>query len=272
MPRLWLAGSLLLCVCTSALQSQQAKSKPAAKHPTQQQNGKQIFASSCAGCHGLDGTGSERAPNIVTNPVIQRLSESQLSHIISAGVPGTGMPAFAYLGKPGIASVVAYVKSLQGESDNAALPGDPRRGEAIFFGEGQCSTCHMASGRGGFIGPDLTTYAQTHGAGKTAAAIANPAERTSPKGTVTVVTATGKEFQGVVRNEDNFSLQLQSTDGTFRFFSKAELKALTRTQTSLMPSDYATRLSNSQMNDLVSFLLTLGKGSPKPTPHREEEE
>src|SRR5712692_5696408 len=56
--------------------------------------GEQTFASSCAGCHGLDGRGGERAPNIAENPKVQHLADSQIFHIIENGIPGTGMPGF----------------------------------------------------------------------------------------------------------------------------------------------------------------------------------
>src|ERR1700719_1944662 len=59
--------------------------------------GRTTFNSSCAGCHGLDGTGSDKAVNISGSPRVRSLSDAQLSGIISNGVPGTGMPAFRSL-------------------------------------------------------------------------------------------------------------------------------------------------------------------------------
>ena len=41
---------------------------------------------------------------------------------------------------------------------------------------------------------------------------------------VAVTTADGQTLTGVVRNEDNFSLQLQTTDGTLHLFAKSELQ------------------------------------------------
>jgi putative heme-binding domain-containing protein len=220
-----------------------------------------MFSTTCAACHGLDGMGSDRAPNIITNPQVQKLSASEMFRIISAGVPGTGMPSFQRLGKPTITSLVIYLKNLQGKDHSAPLPGDPKRGEALFFGNAQCSNCHMAAGRGGFIGPDLSSYGQTHGADKIKSAITNPSERDSLKPMVTVISANGDRVQGIVRNEDNFSLQLQSADGEFHFLSKTNLQSIDRAQGSIMPSDYASRFSEEQLNDIVSYLLTLGKPS-----------
>lgn len=165
--------------------------------------------------------GSDRAPNIVTNPKVTKLSASEMSRVISGGVPGTGMPGFRRLGTPAITSLVGYLKDLQGKNRSSPVPGNPGRGEALFFGSAQCSTCHMAAGHGGFIAPDLTAYGAVHTAEQIKSAIANPAERDSPQGMVTAVAINGSHYQGIIRNEDNFSLQLQSADGVFYLLSKA---------------------------------------------------
>jgi len=257
---LWAAGLLIFFVPLVANAQQHAQNSHA--HSARTQDARQVFATTCAACHGLDGMGSERAPNIISNSQVQRLSANELFSVISGGVPGTGMPAFQRLGKPTITSLVAYVKSLQGKNQTASLPGDPKRGEALFFGSAQCSTCHMASGRGGFIAPDLSAYGQTHSAQQIKSAILNPAERDPIKTMVTATTADGDSYQGIIRNEDNFSLQLQSQDGAFHFLSKASLKTIERGQGSIMPSDYSSRLSADQLNDIASYLLSLANASP----------
>ncbi|PYV78587.1 MAG: hypothetical protein DMG93_22150 [Acidobacteria bacterium] len=203
---------------------------------------------------------------------MQKLSADEMSRIVSEGVPGTGMPAFKHLGQAAIKATVIYVRSLQGKNAPAMLPGDPKRGEAIFFGAAECGNCHMAGGRGGFIGPDLSTYGQTHSAEAIKTAIITPAARDHVQSLVTAITATGERYEGIVRNEDNFSLQLQSADGVFHFLAKAELKSFERSQTLLMPSDYGTKLPTEQLNDVASFLLKLAQSSTPPTVHHPEEE
>jgi cytochrome c oxidase cbb3-type subunit 3 len=221
-------------------------------------SGQSIFASNCIGCHGLDGTGTQRAPNIVTNPRVQKLSAAQMFSVVSQGLPGTGMPGFHRLGSAAISTVVEYVIGLQGRDGSATVAGDPRQGETIFFGKGECSSCHMVAGKGGFIGPDLTGYTQTHKVDKVKAAIINSAERDSIGHMATVVTSDGQQCEGIVRNEDNFSVQLQSRDGTFCLISKANLKSIERRPGSIMPSDYSSRLSKSELDDVVAFLLRVG--------------
>lgn len=257
---LLIAGLLIFFGPLVSHSQQHAPSSRTPANSTRQSSAQQLFSTTCAACHGLDGIGSERAPNIITNPQVQKLSTSEMFHVISAGVPGTGMPAFQRLGKRAITSLVAYIKDLQGKNKSAPLPGNSKQGEALFFGSAQCSSCHMAAGRGGFIAPDLTTYGQTHAAGQIKSAITNPAERDSPKAMVTAITANGERYQGIIRNEDNFSLQLQSTDGTFHFLSKADLKTIDRAPASIMP-DYASRLNELQLNDIASYLLTVGQSS-----------
>src|SRR2546430_4190654 len=101
--------------------AQPANSKPASSATLLE--GKQIFASSCAACHGLDGRGGERAPDIATRRETQRLPDLKLARVVNAGVPGTGMPSFHSLGPFKIQSVVSYLRMLQGGGKSANLPG-----------------------------------------------------------------------------------------------------------------------------------------------------
>jgi cytochrome c oxidase cbb3-type subunit 3 len=220
-------------------------------------NGEKIFAGSCAECHGLDGRGGERAPNIAENPRVQRLSDDQIFAVIENGIPGTGMAAFHTLESSDIKSVVVYLRTLQGTKKTAELPGDPDRGKAIFFGKAKCSSCHMVAGKGGFIASDLSDYARTHSAEETRSTITSP----NPTGdrqsrTVTATIRDGKKYVGRIRNEDNFSLQLQALDGTFHFLAKPDIERLDFSPQSLMPSDYHSTLSPNELNDLISYLMT----------------
>ena len=112
--------------------------------------GAAIFASNCATCHGADGRGGEHAPNIATAPEVQHLMDRELAGIIRYGISGAGMPAFSSLKQQEVADVVSYLRVLQGRGDIVKLPGDPKQGEALFFGKAQCSDCHMVNGKGGF--------------------------------------------------------------------------------------------------------------------------
>ena len=221
-----------------------------------------LFPANCGSCHGIDGRGGERAPDIATRRDIQRLSDDALAKIIRDGIPGTGMPPFGSLGSPKIQALVREMRRLQGEDTASSLPGSPATGKSLFFGRAGCSDCHMVSGAGGFIGSDLSVYARGKGAADIRGAIINPAGKLPERGRVAVATtADGQVLTGVVRNEDNFSLQLQSKDGTFHFLDKSSLRALERRAESLMPSDYGTRLTAQDIDDLISYLIMSGRTS-----------
>lgn len=227
--------------------------------------GKQIFATTCAACHGLDGAGGEHGPDIAHRREIQGLTDKALLQIVQGGVPGTGMPAFRSLSDAQVKAVVRYLRSLQGQGAAARVSGDPRHGHTIFFGKAGCSQCHMAGGEGGFIASDLSSYASTPSAEDIRDAITDPNRNLDPrKRPVTVTTADGQTLTGVVRNEDNFSLQLQTTDGTLHMLAKPELKSIEYQPRSLMPDDYASRLSRQELDDLVSYLVSIARGKSKP--------
>jgi putative heme-binding domain-containing protein len=218
--------------------------------------GKQTFASTCANCHGLDGKGGERAPNIVEKATVQRFSDAKISHIIENGVPGTGMPAFHSLARSDVQAIVAYLRTLQGKKKALKLPGDPDRGETVFFGKAGCSGCHMTAGKGGFIASDLSAYAGTHAVEQIRSAIASRTPGGNLQARLVTVTIRGGEKKpGRIRNEDNFSLQLQALDGTFFFVTKSDIENLQYASQALMPSDYGSTLSPEDLNDVISYLM-----------------
>ena len=219
--------------------------------------GRTAYNSACAGCHGLDGRGSDKAVDISGSDKTRHLSDAELSGIISNGVPGTGMPAFHNLSASQTRAVVDYLRSLQGKTEIRTLPGDAKRGKEIFFGKGECSSCHTISGAGGFLGPDLSGY----GASAPSTAIRDDivkSQRLPAQGyrAAVITTSAGDRLEGLIRNEDNFSVQFQTKDGAFHFLQKSELRSFDRMDASLMPTNYGERLASGELDDLVSYLMT----------------
>lgn len=232
--------------------------------------GQQLFASSCSGCHGLDGRGGERAPNIASSKRIQQLSDRKIFQIIQNGISGTGMPAFHSLAQAEIREVVQYLRVLQGNDAKMAVTGDAGRGKFLF--SQSCANCHMLQGQGGFLASDLTGYGLTHSVKEIRSAITNPGKSPDPRRSKTVVTTKGGEkLVGITRNEDNFSLQLQTEDGAFHFLTKSELASIERQPEPLMPSDYGSKLDKRDLDDLISYLVSAGRSSGSKASAGEEE-
>jgi cytochrome c oxidase cbb3-type subunit 3 len=220
------------------------------------------FSATCAACHGLDGHGGERGPDIASRQV-QKHSDEQLTRAVRDGISETGMPNFAFLGDAKIAALVSYLRVLQGASAPLPMPGNPQKGDVLFARAGQCAQCHMANGAGGFIASDLSTFAAGISPADVRRAIVNPApDGRQNRGKVMVTFANGNSQEGVVRNEDNFSLQLQSLDGTFHLVQKSEISAVKPSEQPLAHADHGKTLTPGQLDDLVSYLMHIAENEP----------
>jgi cytochrome c oxidase cbb3-type subunit 3 len=221
-------------------------------------SGKRTFESSCAPCHGLNGKGAERAPDIATRSEIVKLSDTATLTVLRDGVPARGMPSFAELGSKRLRDLLSYLRALQSKGQVSVSAANGEKGREVFAGKGGCSQCHMVEGAGGFLGPDLSDYAESHSAGDIRNAIVSADKRPAArKELANATTKDGRRISGLVRNEDNFSVQLQALDGTFHSLEKSDLSELTFDSAPFMPSDYDSRLSQSDLDQLVAYLLSI---------------
>jgi len=228
--------------------------------------GKEAFSANCAGCHGLDGKGGERAPDIAARPQVRQLSDEAILQVLQKGVPNSTMPSFGFLDLKTRQSLVAYLRTLQGAAPATKLPGDAQHGREVFFGKGGCATCHMVRGQGGFFASDLSNSAQGRSPESIRDAIVAPNRDLDPRRrTVLATLSNGTTVEGIARNEDNFSIQLLSPDGTIHLLPKRSLAKLAYRDQSPMPADYGTKLSSADLDDLVNFLSSLPekKSNPK---------
>lgn len=234
-------------------------------NPGGHSQGDALFASNCAVCHGADGRGGEHAPDIATVSDVQRRADRNLIDIVRNGISGTGMPGFDWLGQEKILGIVAYLRTLQGKNSPVTLAGNAEQGEKLFFGKAQCSECHMVHGKGGFIASDLSKSDPNTNANRLRQVILDPVNSLpAQKKAVTVITADGQKYAGALRAQDNFSVSIQTMDGAFHYFPKSRLTSLEFGADFLMPRDYRSRLSDSEVDDLVSYLIRIGTQSAKP--------
>ena len=215
--------------------------------------GKNIFEAKCTTCHGLDGLGGEHAPDIIRRSAVKVLSDQALFDLIHDGIPEEGMPSFPSIGQEGGQAVVAYIRFLQGKSAGDSAPGDPARGKDLFFGKAGCSVCHEIGGQGQFMAHSLAGFARDHSGNEIRDAILRPSGEQQE--TATAVGQDGRKFSGMIRNEDNASLQLQDGDGRFYLLMKSSLVSVQRKAEDPMPVDYGRRLSGTELDDLVGYIL-----------------
>lgn len=248
--------SLLFLTPVDAQRTAGASQSAASPSPVE---GRALFTTNCGACHGADARGGVRAPDLATASEVLQLSVNDLTGVIRHGIPDMGMPAFDALPPEEVKAIVHYLRFLQGKSAPLKLPGDKHAGELLFFGKAECSTCHMANGKGGFIARDLSLYGSHESAEQIYAVITDPENKLTERSHIaTVVTLAGEKTMGIVRSSDNFSIALQTRDGAFKFFQKSDLQQIDLEAHSLMPDNYGSTLNRNELNDLVSYILSVG--------------
>jgi cytochrome c oxidase cbb3-type subunit III len=248
---------LMFFATVSAALCQKSPSEQSSPILRPELRGKSVFELTCATCHGLDGLGGEHAPDIIRRTEVRTLSDQALLTLIHDGIPLRGMPGFSDLASEDGHAVVAYLRFLQGNSHGnsaaTSMRGDPIRGRDLFLKKAGCSACHQIAGRGQFTTEDLAEFARGHQANEIREAILNPAG--SPQEAATAVARDGRKFSGMIRNEDNASLQLQDGDGRLYLLMKSSLVSVERKTAEPMPVDYGQRLNATELDDLVGYIL-----------------
>jgi len=241
--------AVLLLLLTTTLPAQDRN--PFAGDAKAAHAGEFQFRINCAFCHGLGARGGGRGPDLTRAHKRHGSSDADLFRTINQGVPGTAMPASL------------EVKATAQPNGNAA------HGKGLFYGDANCSTCHMVAGKGGRFGPDLSAVGSARSIESITESVRNPSRRLAwglaestkefPQEyeTATVVTADGREIKGVTMNEDSFSVQLMDTSEKIHLFEKDKLRSFKKSRVSMMPSYDATLLRDKDLQDIVAFLLSV---------------
>jgi putative heme-binding domain-containing protein len=128
----------------------------------------------------------------------------------------------------------------------------------------------MIQGKGGRLGPDLSTAGSARSTEYLVESVRSPSRRlaqgiseamkefSQEYETVTVVTADGTKLMGVVLNEDNFTLQMMDMGEQLRLLQKDKLQSYEKNRESLMPPYDQKMLSDKDLQDLIAYLQTVG--------------
>jgi PQQ-dependent dehydrogenase (methanol/ethanol family) len=180
------------------------------------------------------------------------MQDSEVSEIIRKG--RNNMPAFP-LPQTEIDQLTRYIRSLNTIESAASGGGDPKAGEQIFFGSGQCSSCHMVHGRGSSTGPDLSSVAKRLRAPDLKLSLTDPsASIAAGYDSVSVQLTDGSTVQGYERARGSHDLVLQTKDGALRLLEEREYRSITPDKQSSMPAFKGT---DAEMRDVLAYLGTL---------------
>jgi putative membrane-bound dehydrogenase-like protein len=186
-------------------------------------------------------------------------TESQRSRLTALGRQDrTTADLVALVLRPPVASnpprhdVDAWLKTLEG-------PSDPAAGERVFFHPraAGCYRCHQIHGRGGHVGPDLSSDARLLGRRKLVESIVDPSKEIAPRfAPWLLVTKQGRSYTGLLVTEGPGDLETYSdAAGKLFILNPADIAERHPLQTSIMPEGLADLLTPQEFRDLVAFLL-----------------
>jgi putative heme-binding domain-containing protein len=224
--------------------------------------GKQLFLGHCAPCHGPEGDGGKGAN--LARPVLPRAADDRsLFLVIRNGIPGTEMPGTYYiLIDHEVWQVAAFVRSLGRTAQDELVTGNRSHGEQLVRTKGSCLQCHTVGHAGGNMGPPLTDIGSRRSATYIRKTLLDPAA-TLPYDFVylDVVTRNKTRISGIRLSEDTYSIQLRDLSNNLHSFFKSELAEIHRDNKRTPMPSYRSAFSDSDMNDVIAYLLSL-RGLP----------
>ncbi|MEW5977405.1 MAG: c-type cytochrome [Acidobacteriota bacterium] len=208
------------------------------------------YQSGCTVCHGPTGQGG-RGSRLANVDRVRRMTDERLFDIIRQGISGTQMPPSS-LADSHVWQLVSFVRSLNASAIDEDVAGDATAGQSQFFGGARCAECHMIGGRGGLVGPDLSNIGASRPLLRLRSSIEDPDAFIEPGFQhVSATLKNGKRLTGVVKNQSNYSIQIQDQGGRFHSLKKRDLRELVFHRRSLMPKP---SLSDDQIQNLLAFL------------------
>ena len=250
---------LIVFVAAALLPAQVVRNEPIPPRPPvtveEIAGGKTLFQGHCGGCHGPEGRG-ERGPNLA-RPNLSHVQDAQsLFLVINLGIEGTEMPRGWQLHDREIWKIAAYVESL-GRTEPEPLPGDPGRGKDLYYGKGDCASCHWLGGQGGRQGPELTEIGASRSLAYLRQSLLDPAAAV-PEGFLLVATVgrDGRRIRGVRLNEDPFTIQIRDSAEAVHSLRKEDLAELHKQKGESSMPPYGGTFTATEIDDLVSFLAS----------------
>ena len=271
---LGLSVGTALCIVAASLCAGQDRN-PLAGDSKAAKAGEYEFRINCALCHGLGAHGGGRGPDLTRAVKKHTHSDADMFQVISNGIAGTAMPANGTNGQGvgmtdrEIWQIITYIRSQEVKAP-AKPVGSASRGKDLFYGDANCSLCHMVEGKGGRLGPDLSGVGGSRTREAIIDSVRNPsrhlasglAEATKefPQEyeTVEAVTADGKQIKGVTLNEDSFTVQIMDMNDQLHLLEKGKLRSFQKSRESMMPKYGADVLSDKDLDDIVVYLISVG--------------
>ena len=179
--------------------------------------GRGLFLQNCAFCHGRDAMGGESGPDLTQSKLVLADHDGdKIAAVVREGRQGANkMPAFQFSSQE-LAGLVAFIHArVQAAAEHPGgrrgvavadlQTGSVEAGKQYFNGVGGCAKCHSAGG-------DLAGIAKRYQGLELEMQMLYPR---GAKSTVTVTTASGKTYAGILAYRDEFTVGLRDADGVY---------------------------------------------------------
>jgi putative heme-binding domain-containing protein len=142
------------------------------------------------------------------------------------------------------------------------LSGAALRGRRVFFhpnGPG-CYKCHTVNGRGGRVGPDLSSIGRSMSREKLIDSVLEPSKEVAPQFTTwSMVDKEGVVHTGMIVHENEGRTILGDAEGKTVELPTIDIEQRTPQRTSVMPEKLQDRMTLQEFRDLLAFLQSLGR-------------
>jgi len=158
---------------------------------------------------------------------------------------------------------VKVLEPAEYETFARKTPGDAMRGQKLFEdAEGMSGIrCHSVGGKGGSIGPDLSTIGAQYSRELLIESLLYPS-RSIREGyqVFTVKTRGGDVFDGLFKGETDSAVNLLDSAGTLQVIPKSQITSRRASAISLMPEGLQSALSLEEFADLIAYMQSLRSG------------
>ena len=243
---------LLLVALAAAAMGQHRESNPFSS-PADLAEGKRLYRLNCGVCHGMEGK-SGRGARLAVRSHRHGNSDAALFRVIQNGVPGTEMPGL-WMDEDSIWRILLFVRTFEVNAGEACESGgDAAAGQAVYAAS-SCAACHRIGGQGGRLGPELSHVGLNYAPEQLRAALVEPSRDVGARYRTVRVTQAGKTVEGVLLNEDAYSVHLLDRAENLRSFLREEVESVEKPAESLMPA--YMNLSDRETTDLIAYLCSL---------------
>jgi cytochrome c oxidase cbb3-type subunit 3 len=219
-------GRAIETPATSAV-DQPGLSQEAASSAIEQ--GKALFVSNCAFCHGANAKGGETGPDLIRSLVVLDDDKGErIGAVVLNGRIERGMPKFSFSSEQ-ISKLAAFLHSqIQATAAFNSyqilniVVGDVKAGETYFNGSGRCAECHSATGDLAHVGSKYTPadlqqkFIMPRSEGEQRESL--QPDRSAIKAKITL--SSGEIYEGNLLEIDDFKVTVIDAKGKHRTFAR----------------------------------------------------